>query len=204
MKTRIMILIIVLVLCRLLIASDNQEARQLINEIKKCEYGQKFLKDHSQGNLYKIILFSRDPKKYFSSIQDIKDWCAYTEVYDRCLYLRKVEDSWLVTLYSHLQEVDEKTAAILTHLLLNDWNCGAYGEALSTRYTILFAKNPRPFVEDLKKRKNWREVVDQTTRFGEWWYYSAGLSKLGDSGFEKELKDYVREHWSILPNKKGR
>jgi hypothetical protein len=78
----------------------------------------------------------------------------------------------------------------LAFLLLNDSACGHWGEELADCYTILFGKDPVPFVKDLKKRADWRSVVD-SLQSGSGSEFMRGVSKLGNSMFERELRSYL-------------
>ena len=169
--------------------AQDQDVKALIENIKKTDYGREFLQRHSETNLEKMILFSRDPVKFFPDIQDIKDWCAYLGLYDE--YMRVELKSSHSLMFSWARDkfikADDDSAAILAFLLLNHYACGHWGEELADRYTILFGEDPVPFMKDLEKRADWMSIVD-SLQSGNGSEFRKGVSKLGDSMFERELK----------------
>ncbi len=179
--------------CQLLGTFSGQEIRNEIKQIRSSERGREFLKDHSEENLYKIMLFATDPVKYFISIQDIKDWFGYVEIWDSYLIRsNKTAKGYLGTLLEHFRDINPEKVEILTFLVLNSKNCGLYQEAMGARYARLFSASPGTFIEDLEKRKNWRDVIGLIL-VGGWYEFKVGVAKLGDSEFEKELKAYLAE-----------
>jgi len=194
MKVRMLIVVTLLVafVCLSAAPPQEQDVKALVENIKKTDYGREFLKKHSETNLEKMILFSRDPMKYFPAIQDIRDWCAYLGLYDDYIRLElknsgSLRYSWVGDRFT---QADEDAAAILTFLLLNADICGHWGEELADRYTALFVKDPVPFVKDLEKRSDWRAVVD-SLKTGIGPEFMESVAKLGESKFERELKNYV-------------
>jgi hypothetical protein len=172
--------------------AQDQDVQAVIENIKKTDYGREFLQSHSETNMEKMILFSRDPVKFFPHIQDIKDWCSYLGLYEE--YMRVELKSSYSLMISWARDkfikADDDSAAILAFLLLNDNDCGHWGEELADRYTILFGEDPVPFMKDLKKRANWRSLVD-SLESGSWDALMEGAAKLGDSMFERELRSYL-------------
>ncbi|MGZ5554453.1 MAG: hypothetical protein ACXW3H_01710 [Candidatus Aminicenantales bacterium] len=171
---------------------QGQDVKTLIEDIKKTDRGRELLKSHSETDLEKMILFSRDPKKYFPDIQDIKDWCFYLAFYDDYmrLDLKSSYSLWFSWAGEKFTKADDDTAAILGFLLLNGRACGHLGEELADIYTALFRENPIPFMKDLEKRADWRPLVDSLSS-GNWGEFRAGVAKLGDSMFEKEFRGYL-------------
>jgi hypothetical protein len=201
---RIIVFILVAIQCHSLCAFADQDIKEQIKEIKLLEDGREFFNDHSEENMYKIIRFVHNPTKHFPSILNIKDWCSYIQVWD--FYLIKVKREAIGcfgTLMRDFCDVDEEKVAILTFLLSTGRNCGLYQEALSTRYSRLFSSNPIVFIEDLKKRKDWRDIIE-TLQVGDWNAFKVGLTKLGDSEFEIGLKSYASylERAAVTPKKR--
>jgi hypothetical protein len=59
-------------------------------------------------------------------------------------------------------------------------------------YTELFEAYPGQIVNDLKTRPDWKSVID-CLAIGSYEHMRAGLAKLVDTNFEKELKAYWAE-----------
>lgn len=172
--------------------AQNEDVKMIVENVKRTEYGRVFLQKYSESDLEKMILFSRDPVRYFPEIQSIGDWCHYLSLYDRYLRTDLKSSSSLMLSWVHdkFTEANESAAAILAFLLLNDRYCGHWGEEVADRYTVLFGLNPSPFIKDLEKRPNWRFVI-ASLGAGDWSAFRSGLLKLGDSAFERELRSYL-------------
>jgi hypothetical protein len=69
---------------------------------------------------------------------------------------------------------------------------GAYGELLSDETAKVFWLHPQMFVKVLERTAEWKDVIDDISMLG-WGYFWKGLLKLGDTKFEKELKNYVAD-----------
>jgi hypothetical protein len=193
--------LLTVLLCTMACSFSNQGIKEQIKEIKKLEYGANFLKGHSEKKLYQIRLFADNPTKYFGHVQNIKDWCAYFEIWDHYLStVKNIRKGCFETLLGHFSEVDGEKVAILDFLIVNDSTCGFYAESLSYYYTILFSKHPEIFIKDLEKRRDWKDII-KTLYSGEWGAFETTVSKLGDSEFEQELKAYVAELDRILLKK---
>lgn len=167
----------------------------LINDFKKTENGSIFLKNHSEEGLRKSILFLQCPEDHFKAIQSLPDLCAniwaiqllFFDLKDRgqepelCDFFR--------FLRGNFEKANAQNVPILTYLILV-CDKGVLSESLAERYTRLFEFQYDLFVKDLKQRTDWRDVV-RSIMAGDWRAFSAGLSKLGTSEFELELKKYV-------------
>ena len=191
MMSKVIILILVGLQCHSLCALTDRDIREQIKEMKLLAEGREFFNDHSEENMYKIMSFVHDPTEHFPGIQDIKDWCSYIQMCDRYLInVKRKRIGCFGTLMRHFLDVDGDKVVVLTFLISTGRSCGLYLEALSARYSRLFSSNPTIFVEDLKKRKDWRDIVE-TLQVGDWNAFKTGLTKLGDSEFEKGLKSYA-------------
>lgn len=185
-------------------SAQDQDPRTIVENIKKTEYGREFLREHSEAKLEKMILFSREPAKYFRDVEDIGDWCHYLSLYDQYMGVELKSPYSLMLSWARdkFKTGDEETISILTFLLLNGRTCGHWGEELADRYTILFGLDPGPFIKDLEKRADWKTVIASVFS-GDWNAMHKGAAKLGDSPFEKELRTYLGflESSTWLPNK---
>lgn len=65
---------------------------------------------------------------------------------------------------------------------------GCYGEIVN-KTRMIFSLQPKLFVRALECEPGWRSMIDGLSL--NWESFSPGLSRLGDSGFEREVKDYA-------------
>ncbi len=86
----------------------------------------------------------------------------------------------------HFQEFDEKKIEIVIYLNRNLWRC--YGK-IWEKTGMIFGLQPEMFVRVLEHEAEWRDVIDGLSL--KWESFSAPLRRLGDSGFEREVKDYA-------------
>lgn len=182
---------------------DNQlEARIgrqvsfLISQIKESPEGGRFLKEHSESDIVKVIWFLQYPRERFDAVKDITGLCDYIWAIQRYSFekgRRGGQKIYLNDFFGFLHDnfltADCQNVKILTYLLLN-CDIAVLGEALADSYTRLFECQPALFVEDLKTRENWKDIV-RLLGAGDTRAFGIGLSKLGSSPFELELKAWV-------------
>jgi len=153
--------------------------------------GRGFLKNHTEKNLAIVLSFERDPLRNFRDVQRVADVCSYIYAYANYLAETKQKDEagYMNFFSKHFRIATDENVPILTYLVLNCHNA-FLGESFMGQYTDLFGASPEIFIKDLKRRANWKQVVDEA-RVGNWRAFEEGLAKLGNSGFELELKNYV-------------
>lgn len=164
-----------------------------IMEIKGLTEGREFFIDHSEEGMYRIMTFVLEPAVHFEDIQGIRDWCAYIQLWD--LYLLRIKKEKIGAfgiLIGYFTNSDPEKATLLTSLLASSQNYGLYQEALSTRYSRLFSANPKPFIDILMRRQDWKHVIEML-QVGDWQAFKTGLTKLGHSEFENSLRSYALE-----------
>jgi hypothetical protein len=173
----------------------GQQVTALVARIKETERGRIFLENHSEADLRKLILFLQEPSRRFESIQDIPDPCSYFWAVQEYFFSARKEAletrlrDFLGFISEDFQIADRQNISMLTHFLMT-CHSGIICEALADRYTRLFGSDPGPFLEDLEGRENWKDIVRQLEG-GDWQKLKMGLSKLGSSAFECELKAFV-------------
>ena len=180
-----------LLICSFLSCVSDARTRNIVSKFKQTEVGRGFLINHSEKDLEKVLAFLQDPLRNFHSVQRVADVCSYEYAYAKYLAETKQKDDagYLKFFSTHFRVATDDNVPILTYLILNCHNA-FLGEALVDRYTMLFGSSPEIFIKDLRRRTNWKHIVDET-RAGNWQAFKEGLAKLGDSGFELELKNYV-------------
>jgi hypothetical protein len=137
-----------------------------------------------------IEAFFVDPVMYFERIRTWDDVCEWIGQYEDQLCGDEGSGQLLMQkfLESHFQEVDEKKIEILIHLVTR---ChGAYGELLSDETAKNFWLHSQMFINILEKTEDWKRVIDKISMLS-WSYFSRGLMELGDTEFEKSLKEYI-------------
>jgi hypothetical protein len=161
-----------------------------INKFKQTEVGRSFLKDHSEKDLVKVLAFIQDPVRNFPDVQSVADVCSYMHAYAQ--YISETNDDaigYLTFFSTHFRIATDENVPILDYLMLNCHNAFLM-DAIADYYTKLFAVSPEIFVKDLKRRANWKRIVDEAGA-GDWRAFKEGLAKLGNAGFERELKNYA-------------
>ncbi len=173
---------------------DRQQAKEEIGIIRSR------IQDRGLADRYKIddekaledvILFIHDPVTCLDSIKYLDSYHLWTYIgmYDAVL---KGGDYFLDQLRDIASNIDDKTIKLVTYLLHERMPDGVTGEMLAYMYTELFEAYPGQFVIDLKARPDWKSVIDRLA-IGGYKQLRAGLAKLGDTKFEKELKAYWAE-----------
>ncbi len=165
-----------------------------VSRFKHSEVGRAFLKDNSEKDLEKVLAFIHDPVRNFPDVQRVADVCSYIEAYGRFISETNEDPvGYLNLTYAHFMIATDEIVPILTYLILNCHNA-ILSEGFADRYTRLFEGSPEIFIRDLKRRPNWKHVVDEVVG-GDWQAFKKGLDKLGNAGFELELKNYVLSHY---------
>lgn len=180
---------------------DEQVTRFVI-DFKKTENGRVFLKSHTEDGLRKSLVFLQCPKEHFRAIQSLPDLCA--NIWAIQIFFFTIKEGsrepelkdFFQFMRDNFEKADTQSIPILTHLILV-CDTGVLGESLAERYSRLFEFQYDELLRDLKQREDWRNVV-RSVMAGDWRAFSAGLSKLGCSEFELELKNYVAS--LIKPN----
>ena len=192
MLKKALIIIPMILFLRVAFSYELPDVNDQIKELSATEYGRQFLATHSIANMKKIILFLQCPVEYFDCIKPVNNFCEYIFIYRRYINESKKlpSDFYDQFLRNNFASINKNNVPILTFLLLGCQESALFGEVLADVYTVLFESNPEIFVEDLKKREDWKHVIDALAS-GSWPALQAGLNKLGDSEFEKAIKAYV-------------
>lgn len=174
---------------------QSNEIKKQIESLKLTEYGREFFIQYSEKDLEHLILFLKNPKRYFSKVQNIGSLWSYIGVYQRFLReTHEIEGSiWGAFLEAHYQNIDKKKLSVLTFLLLAA-PPGVSKASFADIYVKFFNSNPGLFVRDLKKREDWKRIVDGLLNYGS--SLTMGLNRLSNTAFEIELKTYIdsRKH----------
>jgi hypothetical protein len=159
-----------------------------IAELKRTDYGGRFMEGKSDKDLETVILFLQDPGEYFQSVKKIANLFSYIEVYSRYLGEEKKSGcGFNFFLREHFDVVDETRAEILIYLLMSA--DGEYVEEAADWFTVAFNSYPDVFVRILRD-KDWKRIVDRLDA-GNWNEFKSGLAKLGNSKFEKVFREYA-------------
>jgi hypothetical protein len=180
-----------LLVCSFLSCASDAQTRNIVSKFKQTERGRVFLMDHSERDLEKVLAFLQDPLRNFQGVQRVADVCSYIGAY--VIYLaetKQKDDAGYIKFFStHFRIATDANVPILSYLMLNCHD-DFLMEAIVGRYTELFGVSPEIFVKDLRRRANWKRIVDEAGT-GDWRAFKEGLAKLGNSEFELELKNYV-------------
>jgi hypothetical protein len=200
-KTRLTIIAIMVSMCQFLQAFDQEDTKNQIKEIVAWVQSRNtnhpnYPRIDSEEALEKVILFVKDPMKYsyLPRTMDGYQLWTYIRLYDNFLYeAKKIGGGtyFFQQLSTITETMNDEKVTLVTSLFINcngAFNC----ELLCSLYTVLFGRNPALFVKDLEKRKDWKRVIGDLAP-GDYEAFRAGLAKLGDSKFEKELKTYWSE-----------
>lgn len=173
----------------------NEQITELVSKFKGTDEGKLFFKNHDEFLFRKSLSFLQYPKEFFASIERIPDLCTYFWTYqfyvhnNREVFQNFGLNDFFQFLHFNFSTVDRQNVPILTHLILV-CDAAVFEEALTDIYSKLFEFHSGIFINDLKQRKNWRIIIDHLPA-GDWRAFKAGISKLGSSAFELELKAYV-------------
>jgi len=199
MKTRIaIVMIIALPVLQFVYAFDKQDAKGQVREMVAWAQNRdanplSYPRINSEEALEKVILFVNDPLKY-SDLPHAMDgyqlW-NYIYLYDSFLFQTKkskVEFFFFQQLDTLTKTMNDEKVMLVTTLFIN-CHGALYCEGLCGYYTELFGRYPALFVKDLKKRNDWKRIIGDLAP-GDYEAMKAGLAKLGDSKFERELKEF--------------
>lgn len=159
----------------------------------------------SEDTLVKTIMFVEDPAHHFALIRDM-DMTQFWEnvgLYDAFMYGKnkgKRKFHFRERLIDLIGSQDEEKGycsawfpgdpfLILTFLLLN-CQSGDYEVIIKDLYMEELIKCTRTDIGELKKREDWKRIVDE---FGveRTEQMKRVVKRLGNSGFEKEFKEYL-------------
>jgi hypothetical protein len=147
--------------------------------------------DHSERDFEKVLAFLQDPLRNFQGVQRVANVCSYIGAYVSYLAQTKQKDDagYMDFFSKHFRIATDDNVPILNYLMLTCHDAFLM-EAIADRYTVLFKVSPEIFAKDLRRRANWKQIVDRAGG-GDWRAFKEGLAKLGNSAFELELKNYV-------------
>lgn len=94
-------------------------------------------------------------------------------------------------LKEHFKKIDERKIEILIHMVAR-LGGGIIAELVAEETAKIFCLHPEMFVKALERTDEWRRVIDGLLGQGSE-HLSKALIKLGDTEFEKQLKNYVAE-----------
>lgn len=199
------VLFIAMLAPRLLLAFDENDAKERVKQIKAWLPNYRYawaLKIASEDALQKAILFIEDPNANFrlTNGMNMSEFWENCRLYERFMYDTNRTRSGFY-LYERLRavtaEMSEEKASLMTFLILN-CPAAAYKELLTDLYMKLFACHAGLFIDQLKKRQDWKRVVDELDSASANRVRSV-VDSLGDSDFEKEFKKYIlEEHHPII------
>ncbi len=160
-----------------------------------------FMLSSSPENMKITIFFLQNPLKYFDDEKRVPDPFSYFALYEQYLKDKKEVDANCFLLEDffnqHFKTIDEKRIQIITFLL--ECSSGIDWDVVSIYYVKFFLRNTHLFIEDLRKRDNWRDII-KSSFFIDQDNTEAAIAELGNSEFEKELKKYMRGFHEELMN----
>lgn len=143
--------------------------------------------------------FLSDPISNFDRIKAIPNLCDRLLGYELEQVRQGIKapgQGFLDALFLYnFQEVDERKIEIVIYLYKQLRRC--YSEIVE-KTNSTFCLQPAMFVRMLEKESDWRDVVNGLS--SKWRSFSPGIGRLGDSEFEREVKEYAlllhaeREH----------
>jgi hypothetical protein len=151
------------------------------------------LHEEREGKLGDVAAFLSDPVANFDKVRHLDDLCLWIGRYDRSLFEAGVRNYRSLSSFfqKNFHEIDEKKVEILIHMNIHCGSGGLNGEILGSQTARIFRDYPQMFIEALEKNRDWKKFINGIT-IG-WRDFSEGLAKLGDSGFEQEIRKYVDE-----------
>ena len=163
-----------------------------INEIATTDYGRCFLTEHSFTNLRLVVEFIHEPPAYLEAVKDIQGICDYLSIYRRYFNekAKAPSDFYDFFLRKHFATINIQKIQVLTFLLINCQKSALFSELLADVYANYFSSDPTLFICDLRMRAEWKAVVDALIS-ASWPILESGLSKMGNSLFENEIREYV-------------
>lgn len=171
---------------------EAQVGREVILDMRGTERGAEFLKDHSECSLKKVLAFLNNPVRHFKEIEEMPQFFEYVHAYEDYLRDRNELDDFVIYkfLQEHFKTIDRNKAEILVFLLLN--SDGAYAELLAEHYSRMFESFYEIFIEDLRKREDWKSVICRLG-VGDVRAFFSGLQKAKDSTYKSELAEYAKQ-----------
>ncbi len=164
---------------------------EFMGRFRATKEGALFLTQHPEKDLREVLKFLQDPRGFSGPALALADLCAcLAAIRDfRHKLAPRGDPSDLATEMS-FGSVDAENIALLTSLMLR---CDEFEvrSDLAIRYTQLFEVHFGAIVKDLEQRANWKDVI-QAASAGDKRAFFIGLSRLGDSPFERELKAYAQ------------
>lgn len=188
---------------------DNAITHDRIKEIKTWLPNSELAglyKITSEDTLRKTINFVENPGDYFYQIRtlDMTQFWDSIRIYDAFMYDNKKATIFyfhkrLSDFYGvgHWHGVNASVdISIITFLLLN-CPSGDYGGLIKDLYLYTFASYWHSFIPQLKKRRDWKLIVDE---FGaeRTEQIEMVMIRLGKSEFEKELREYLLTRYPTL------
>jgi hypothetical protein len=177
---------------------NRKQAKEEIKVIKSRiqEWGLEDYRIDDEKALEDVILFINDPLDRFDSIMHLNThqlW-HYIGMYDYVLKGRKGIGTFYFfdRLEKSMIPVNATKVKLVTYLVHDRMPDGVDAEFMVDIYTKLFEVNPHLFVNDLKTRSDWKDLIGCLAS-GDYMAMNRGLAKLGNSRFEKELKAYWAE-----------
>jgi hypothetical protein len=187
---------------------DRKQAKEEIKVIKSRIQDWGLPKDYysidDEKALADVILFVEDPLGRFDSIKHLDNHQLWKYI-DMCDHVLKgTKDIGTFYFFDHLKKLmippDDKKVKLVTYLMHDCQPDGAFAELLVDLYTNLFAISPFLFVNDLKSRADWKDVIGGLAS-GNYDAMTAGLKELDNTKFEMQLKEYweeCRKRWSSI------
>jgi hypothetical protein len=134
--------------------------------------------------------FLKDPVANFDRIKGVHDLCGTilaTDIERSTRGLAQDRDLYIGKLFGALRhEIDERKVEIAIYLFLQLHRCQG---SMIENIIDIFTDQPRLFVRVLRMTGEWRSVINIMSQ--DWGAFSPGLAKLGNSAFEKELREYA-------------
>lgn len=180
-----------LLVCSFLSCASDAQTRNIVSKFKQTEAGRAFLMNHSERDLEAALAFLHDPARNFQGVQRVANVCSYLGAYVSYLAETKQKDDagYMDFFSKHFRIATDDNVPVLNFLMLTCHDAFLM-EMIGDHYTKLFGASPEIFVRDLRRRANWKWIVGRASG-GNWRAFMGGLAKLGNSGFEQELKKYA-------------
>jgi hypothetical protein len=136
--------------------------------------------------------FMEEPVREYENITKVNNICYWI---DDCVRDQRGisgelrEDLFDVLLDKLTRDINEKKIEILDYLIINCYD-GYYSEVLADKGGKIFKDYPQMFIKVLERTDKWEKAVDHLSAVA-WEDFSKGLKKLGNSRFEKRIKEYI-------------
>lgn len=165
---------------------QDEDLRERMQDHIRC------LRDNSIQRERDIEAFIVDPIAGFERIKGIENICWWLAYHDSRIVHDGVleKTAWGILFQERLKEVDEKWTEIVIHMITH-CGSGLYGELLTDPAESMLRARPDLFIRVLERTRRWKDVVDQLLALAD---VRDVFLKLGDSEFEKQVKEYVQRH----------